>query len=272
MTLNRLGRLLWFGLNDMEGSDRALKKSLTLCEGLVAEHADAPEYQNELAEAQLLTGKLKCLTHDLNRARGYFESALLTREKLTVDHPDILDYQANLVDSCVLIAAAYSNAREASQVTALYSRIRQISDRLARDHPDVAQFGENHCLIEMLYLIHLARSGEHAQATTNLETILKAAHQSGMTFQYAACCYCVAGVAARLDVGLSPSDRARQSEEYQKHAMVLLRRARETGFFRQPYQILGLKSSDPDLAPLRNREDFKKFVAELEAEPASPAP
>ena len=51
-------------------------------------------------------------------------------------------------------------------------------------------------------------------------------------------------------------------------ALVLLRRARAAGFFRNHANIEHLKQ-DTDLDPLRPRDDFQKFVAELEA-PAKP--
>jgi serine/threonine-protein kinase len=271
VSMNRLARLLWFELRDPDGSERALSKSLTLSEQLVAECPEAPEYQNEKAEALLLSGKLRGSTGDMNRAKALFEAAFLLREKLAAEHPDALEYQASLVETCVLIAAAYSNAREAGQIPVLYTKIRSISERLARVHPDVAQFAENRCLIEMLYLIHLAQSGEHQRATTEVESLLGGVQRSGMTLLYAACCYCVSAEAARRDSRLSAGERQSRYGKYLDRAMELLRATRETGLFRQRFQVLGLKSDDPDLAPLRGREDFKRFLAELEAETPSAA-
>jgi hypothetical protein len=59
-----------------------------------------------------------------------------------------------------------------------------------------------------------------------------------------------------------------QREAYAGQAMALLRRAQAAGFFKNRANIEHLKR-DTDLEPLRSREDFQKFVAELEA-PAKP--
>ena len=51
---------------------------------------------------------------------------------------------------------------------------------------------------------------------------------------------------------------------YAGQALALLRRAKAAGFFKDRAKIERLKR-DSDLAPLRQRADFQKFVAELEA-------
>ena len=51
---------------------------------------------------------------------------------------------------------------------------------------------------------------------------------------------------------------------YARQALALLRRAQAAGFFKDRAKIERLKKAS-DLAPLQQREDFRKFVAELEA-------
>ena len=127
----------------------------------MAEHSEIPEFRDEYAEALMLAGKRRGAMGDPNQAKKLYEEALRLREQLTTEHPGNLEYQSHLLDACVLIAASYSNAREADQVAVLYSKVRRISERLAREHPDVAAFAENHCLVEILYLMQLALTGEH---------------------------------------------------------------------------------------------------------------
>jgi hypothetical protein len=55
-----------------------------------------------------------------------------------------------------------------------------------------------------------------------------------------------------------------RQEAYAGQALALLRRAQAAGFFKDRAKIERLKK-DSDLAPLRQREDFRKLVAELEA-------
>jgi hypothetical protein len=55
-----------------------------------------------------------------------------------------------------------------------------------------------------------------------------------------------------------------QRETYAGEALAMLRRAQAAGFFKDPAKVAHLRR-DPDLAPLRPREDFRQFVAELAA-------
>src|SRR5262249_15328930 len=57
---------------------------------------------------------------------------------------------------------------------------------------------------------------------------------------------------------------AAQREAYAGRALALLRRAQAAGFFGDRANVERLKR-DTDLDPLRQREDFQKLVAELEA-------
>ena len=78
---------------------------------------------------------------------------------------------------------------------------------------------------------------------------------SGEDLYNAACIYGLAAAAAQ-----EPGER----DAYAVQAVALLRRAQAAGFFKDCAKIERLKR-DSYLAPLRQREDFRKFVAELEA-------
>jgi hypothetical protein len=69
------------------------------------------------------------------------------------------------------------------------------------------------------------------------------------------------------------AERKRLAEESGKRAMVLMNKARVTGLFKLANFREGL-ATDPDLAPLRARDEFQKFQAELkkDAEAASSQP
>jgi hypothetical protein len=67
--------------------------------------------------------------------------------------------------------------------------------------------------------------------------------------------------AVRQDARLSESEQNRLAEQYACRAIELLRQTQVTGFFENPARVIRLKK-DPDLAPLRSREEFAKLVAE----------
>ena len=267
-TLNRLGRLLCQQLLDTAQGLTHLSRSLSICRRLVEKDPGVSEYRDQLAEAMLIMGHVRS-GQEFDQVKGLLEEALEIREKLVAEEPNRPDYEAGLVDACVLIATSYSNARVPGRVQAIYAKVRRIGDALAREHPHVPLFVENHYLIEMLYSHTLSLSGDHARATAVAEESVAAAPRSGIVNLYAACCYTIASESARRDQRLPAAERERRAEQHLARAMELLGSAKATGLFEQPWFLSGIKT-DPDLAPLRGRQDFQGLVRELEAEAARP--
>jgi serine/threonine protein kinase/Tfp pilus assembly protein PilF len=110
--------------------------------------------------------------------------------------------------------------------------------------------------LRMRWALSLAKAGDHARALAEAQALTKAAKTPGPMLYDAACVYGVS-LAAR-------KGQAELREEHAARALALLRRARGAGIFKEPGMIEHLKK-DPDLAPLRSRKEFQKFVAELEA-------
>ncbi|QEH34847.1 Serine/threonine-protein kinase PknD [Aquisphaera giovannonii] len=263
--MNKLGRLLCLAVHDPPAERAVLDACLDACASLVHDAGAAVEDLDQQAEADLLLGYSWAAT-DLARAEAHFAATLAIRERLAEEHADRLELLSNLVDSCVLIATTYSNARAAGLVVPeLYGRVRRIGARLAAEHPDVPLFAENLCLIEIIESHRLARAGEAEGAAAAAEAALARAPRSALASLYAACCLSVASEAVRRSPGKSAEERDRAAERYQARAVALLRSASEAGLFLQPHKRAGLKSDDPDLAPLRGRDDFKRLVAEVEA-------
>jgi len=262
-SLNRLGRLLCVVLGDFEAASRVLSKSDGFCGQLVLDDPSSVEARNSQAEAVLLMG-YALAGSDFEAARPLLDQALADREKLLSEEVGSFERQSELLDTCVLIATCYSNARVAGSIPSLYGKVREIGERLADEHRDVPIFAENRCLIETLFSIHLAQSGEHRRATAGVDEALVRSPRSGLALLYAACCYSVASEAAGRDSALPGADLAELVRRYQDRAVKLLYQTSETGLFQQPHQFEGLKSKDPDLAPLRHRADFRRLIEELE--------
>jgi hypothetical protein len=74
-----------------------------------------------------------------------------------------------------------------------------------------------------------------------------------------ACVFSGSSVAAAKDGKLTPADRTRLKAQYADRAMESLHQAVAKGF-----QNAAALKSDPDLAPLRSREDFQKLVQEVD--------
>jgi serine/threonine-protein kinase len=104
----------------------------------------------------------------------------------------------------------------------------------------------------------LVRAGELTKAVAEADALTQGEKVPGGTLYDAACIYALA--ATRV-----PED-ARLAEQHAARAVTQLRRAQAAGHFKEPANATQLKN-DPDLNPLRQRDDFRKLLAELEASP-----
>ena len=88
----------------------------------------------------------------------------------------------------------------------------------------------------------------------------------GLNLYNAACLLSLASGAAAKDEDLAEADRTALVDKYAVRAMELLTEARTAGWFQEAKNIAHAKDTDADLAPLRDRDDFKQLVKELEEE------
>src|SRR5262249_31993199 len=100
-----------------------------------------------------------------------------------------------------------------------------------------------------------------AEAVADAEALTKDT-AAPVDLLYDAACICSLAAAA-------VKDDAKQQEMYAARALALLRRAQAAGYFKDRKLIEHMKK-DADLDTLRQREDVKRFVAELQAASAKP--
>jgi hypothetical protein len=108
--------------------------------------------------------------------------------------------------------------------------------------------------------ITLAKQGDHARATDEAEAI---ARRDGLTNGnvYDLACLCSrASAAAGRDDRLSPAGRARLKAQHAERAMDFLKKAVAMGHSKPAFV-----RTDHDLDALRDRDDFRKLLTDLEA-------
>jgi tetratricopeptide (TPR) repeat protein len=113
--------------------------------------------------------------------------------------------------------------------------------------------------LRMERAVSRARAGKVVEAVADAEALTKGPAASSALLYDAACVYSLASAAVKGD---------QQREAYAGQALALLRRAQTAGYFNgraKVEQRISPLKKDPDLDGLRSRQDFKKFVAELEA-------
>src|SRR5262245_25710308 len=104
----------------------------------------------------------------------------------------------------------------------------------------------------------LARAGLHARAFSEANALAGLNGISGDTIYDLACACSLAAGAAKADTALA--------EKYAARAVALLVRAKQANFFADQRQVAHLEQ-DSDIDPLRQRTDYKAFLAELKKPP-----
>jgi len=119
----------------------------------------------------------------------------------------------------------------------------------------------------------LARAGDHHRAAAEVEALAGSATPAiptapaipttpGSREYSLAAALAQASKTARVDAGLALANRAVLAERYAARAVSLLIRAREAGYFVNPYNLTVL-NREPDFDPLRPRADFQALRAAL---------
>ena len=106
-----------------------------------------------------------------------------------------------------------------------------------------------------------ACKGDHARATDEAEALARRDGLTNVNVYDLACHFSLSSAAAGRDETLSTADRARLKAKHAERAMEFLEKAVAMGY-RHPAAM----SADPDLEPLRDRDDFRKLLADLETE------
>ena len=118
--------------------------------------------------------------------------------------------------------------------------------RLPEPLTDEQRFIRCHCL---------ARAGDHKRATQEAKELAAQPGAGASEFYNLACIFALAVHPAHED--------APQREQYAARAMELLEKSRDAGFFKSPGALDTMKN-DPNLDALKSRDEFKKFLNDLE--------
>jgi eukaryotic-like serine/threonine-protein kinase len=283
-THNSLGLLLK-DLGQPAAARAEYATAYDLQQKLAAAYPTVPEYQEELAGTHNNLGLLLTGLGQHDAARKEFESACKVHQKLAAAFPAVPDYQINLGASYCnfgilvrdagqaadslhwfdlairTLAPVYERDRRAVTVKAFLrnshvNRARAY-DRLKKHAEAVKDWDRTVELTESseqpTYRAGRAYSrllaGYMAEAVAEVEELTKAPNWSSDQWYDFACVY-----------ALASSKIAEKKQQYADRAMELLRQAVQAD-----YKNAAHMAKDSDLAPLRQREDFKKLLTELES-------
>jgi serine/threonine protein kinase/tetratricopeptide (TPR) repeat protein len=243
---NNLGNLLRSQGKYAE-AETAYRQALGLRQQLVDADREVPGYRLDLADTQLQVGHLLRLGQRPAEALPWYDEALTVLQPLHHQTPHVVAVRRFLRNAHWDRALALDVLDRPAESLADWDRAVELS--LPADRPRL-QLGRARSRV---------RAGAVAVAVAEAAALTEDPRTPGFLCCDAACVYSLASAAV--------PETGRQ-EAYAGQALALLRRAQAAGFFKDPTKVEHLHR-DTALAPLRPREDFQKFVAELDT-PAKP--
>jgi tetratricopeptide (TPR) repeat protein len=272
-------------------AEAAYRQAINLSEKLVAEAGARPRHHQILAHSYDNLGVVLAELRKPEEAETAFRQALPHQAKLADKFTEVAVYRLEVATTRFHLGSLFRLERRPDQALPWYDQAlvllqplqqqqpddaatrdllgrthrgrAQVLDALKRSAEALADWDQavelappaNRLALQLGRAQALARAGKVAEAVADAEALTKDAATPSARCCEAACVFALASAAAQ-DAG--------QREVYAGQALVLLRRAQATGFFKDRAKIERFKR-DSDLAPLRQRQDFQKFVAELEA-------
>jgi hypothetical protein len=124
--------------------------------------------------------------------------------------------------------------------------------------------GSSRDVLRLARATSLARLGEHVRATVEAKALAEDPQVSGEALCDLAIVYSLSVEAAHRDAGLTKAESEQYADRYAARAVELLAKAETIGSFKNPALVQYVKKH-PDLVPISIRDDFKKWLAGVEA-------
>lgn len=262
-SLTELGRYYHWESGKSKDAEGTLMESLALCEQLVKEFPDNPEYKNELANSLQTLSQIYVPHGDHELSLVYAKRSLPLLEELAREHPAAPQYQSRLVHTLTAMDVAYHNMRQPEKALEIFHAALPIAENLAKTHPDVPEYHRTLAQLKVLRGGALSQMGEYARAVVAVEEALENKGCEGVLYN-AACTYSLAAASVQDDSNLQPAERQGLNDRYQQRAMELLLKAEKMGQFRGGRSVKSL-SNDGDFDTIRQRKDFQALQQRVKA-------
>jgi tetratricopeptide (TPR) repeat protein len=239
--------------------ETALKEAVRLYRFLVRSRPEAgPEDWQSLARSQALLARVYTQTSRFGEAEEILQQSLEGFEKLAHDHPDVREFGYDLGQCHKELARNAELGGRLDVALARYDKAIGILDDAVSQGYEAAR--RVAVLARTWRASTLAEQGNHARATEDAEAVARSDGLTNVNLYNLACLWSRSSAAAGRDDRLSAADRARLKAHHAERAMDFLKKAVTMGH-RSP----ALMRMDHDLDALRDRDDFRKLLAELEA-------
>jgi eukaryotic-like serine/threonine-protein kinase len=291
---NNLGMML-SDLGNWGVAEEHYRKALSLREKLAFDYPAIPQYRRELALSYSNLGLLQVDIGKRAEAEEHFRKGLALREKLTADFPAVPEYRVDLGSSYCIIGNLVRDSGKPADALVLFDKaiiiLRVVNEAdpqavtaklfLRNSHKGRARTNESmgrhtEAVLDWDKSVELSPSQEQstyrasramsrlkagmlAEAVAEVAELTKSGNWNANQLYNFACIHAVAS-----------GKIADKKTEYADRAMELLQKAIKAG-----YKDVAQMKKDTDLNALREREDFKKLLADLEKamqKPEAPKP
>eukprot|EP00913_Durusdinium_trenchii_P010879 g10208.t1 len=281
-------------IDDANAALAAYKSAIKLHEAVARKNPKVVKFRGSLAQCYNGVGLLFSRTGRTADAAAAYERAISIQEQLVRDHPETVEFVVSHAGTCSNLGELQRTLGNSTEALACYrkaiaglqsvlkripghstshrylrttywSRAR-LFEQLGRHHEaandwqDAFQLerGPGRSYFQIRYCIAIARLGRHADASKIGGTLWKQIKNAGRAYLVATA-FSLCAAAAERDAQLDRDERQRVSDEYRHRCLVILKALHRSGFFgiAQGREFL-LK--DPDLNPLRHRDDFRQLA------------
>jgi tetratricopeptide (TPR) repeat protein len=246
-------------MNRLKEAEQDNDRAVSLLKELSADFPSRPEFRQSLAASHNNRGNLLFDSARLREAEQDFDQALSIRRQLAVDFPNQPDRRNELGNTCGNLAVLHrlkGNWADAKRLL-LEGRPHHLAALKANPrHPTYRQFYRKHlAILTMAHAGLLEPEDAVHTAETRRDLGWDTASDAVDAAGFLSLCIPIVAKHDRLDA----TQRQGAAQFYGDAAMRFLRDA-----VRKGYKDVAHMKKHADLDPLRQRDDFQKFVAELE--------
>jgi serine/threonine-protein kinase len=263
---NNLGALLK-GTGRPKEAEAAYRHALDVQTALAAGFPGLPRYRHDLALSHTNLGALLSEAGRAKEAEDALRDARGIQERLTTDFPAVPEYHndlANTLDGLAELARDRMDYPSARRLLEQAGPHAQAALDAFPGHPVYREVYRDHRRLLAATLLDL---GEHAAAAEAAADVARIAFEPGNDAYSEACFLSRCVPLAQKDAKLPEARRKELARSYADRALAALRQAIAKG-----YQDAANLTKDPDLDPLRGRDDFRKLLTEVEKVQAKDKP
>ena len=240
-------------------AEAAYLSAVALWKRLADSFRDRPNFRQELARTYNSLGVLRFTTGRAGEAEGPYRDALKVWEQLVADFASVPDYQNGMTGALVNLAMVYNQRREFAAAVPFLEKARPHHEAALKARPK----NSTYCLFYRNNLRTLAQSylglGDHARIATSADEMARFAFDPADDAYTAASFLSRCVTLADKDGKLDENKRKELAKTYADRAVALLQKAVVNG-----YRNAAHMRQNPDLQPLRGRDDFQQLLSKLE--------